>query len=277
MLFKKKFVSIKKKKFIKVKPKANFLERKKEEISTTLELLAKINFNITMPMLQIVLGILAVMGILIGIIASNFMLGIIFMVTLPALFLEYLALKKVDVESYIEKQVVQYAELIKNSFISTRNVMTTIKNITPRMNQPCKRIFEEMIVEVDAYNISVENALQRMGNKLHSKALNELIEQLILCQRDQRFISSLQTATKFMADKREFLQRWEMKIKTMYEKLILIVIMVNVMAFASYFMYRDIFMVFIESKQAKIVIPLFFLAQVFSILLSTKKIKSVQF
>ncbi len=277
MFKKKKFISAKKKKFIKSKPKVGFFQKKTFEITQSLELLAKINFRISWRTLQIVLLLLSVTGIVLGIGFRNILLSIILGIAFPMLFVEYLSLKKSDVESYIEKQVTQYAELIKNSFISTNSVMQSVKTITPRMSEPCRTIFQELITEVDVYNYSVEAALNNMCTKLESKSLFELTQQLILCQRDQRFISSLQTTTKFMADKREFLQMWEYKIKSMYQKLSFMVFLVNGMAISSFFMYRDIFVYFMNSKASKIVIPVFILMQLFAVIRASKKIKSMQF
>ena len=277
MLKKKKFVNAKKKKFIKSKPRVGFFQKKVFEITQSLELLAKINFRISWRTLKIILLLLSALGIVLGVGFRNVLLGVILGIAFPMLFIEYLSLKKSDIESYIEKQVTQYAELIKNSFISTNSVMQSIKTITPRMSEPSRTIFQELITEVEVYNYSVEFALNHMCAKLESNSLSELTQQLVLCQRDQRFISSLQTTTKFMADKREFLQMWEYKIKSMYQKLSFMVFLVNAMAVSAFFMYRDIFEYFLNSRASKIVIPIFILMQLIAVIRASKKIKNMQF
>ena len=274
---KKKQISKKRKQFVKVTPKKNGLQKQYQELKESFELLAKINYKITLKEFRYILILCAVIGFLLGILFKNIFLSIVFTGALPLMAVQLIFLKRKEIEYMIERQIISYAELIKNSLLTTPSVLHSIEDITPRMQAPTQKVFEEMIHEVEIYNYPTKEALMRMGAKLKSVSLKELVEQLALCDRDSRYITSLQTTVAFLNDKKEFLQLWDYRVKDITQKLYTLVFLLNMLVGMSYFTFPDMVKAFLLSPASKIIIAIFILVQIIVIFSVLHKIRSVQF
>lgn len=265
---------MKKKKGTKI---GKFYYKKKNDVLETLELFSKISFNISLQELFFGLGFALVVGLIIGCLFKSVLIALILGVGLPIIFIEFLLYIKKNIEIRIEKQIISYAELIKNSFMYTNSVVNTIKEITPRVNEPIKKIFQEFLDDIEIYNISNKNALDRMKNKLKFSSLNDLIEQLILCEQDRRFITSFITTVQFLTDKREFLQMYEYKIKDMFGIFIFLLLMINGMVISLYFILNEIILVFLNHPGSNIVIGIYAFLQITISYFTLEKIIHVKF
>lgn len=274
---KKEQISAKRKQFVKVAPKKNKLQKQYQELKESFELLAKINYKITLKEFRYILILCAVIGFLLGILFKNIFLSIVFAGALPLMAVQLIFLKRKEIEYMIERQIISYAELIKNSLLTTPSVLHSIEDITPRMQAPTQKIFEEMIHEVEIYNYPTKEALIRMQSKLKSTSLKELVEQLSLCDRDSRYITSLQTTVAFLNDKKEFLQLWDYRVKDITQKLYTLVFLLNMLVGMSYFTFPDMVKAFLLSPASKIIIAIFTLIQIIVVFSVLKKIRSVQF
>lgn len=274
---KKEQISAKRKQFVKVTPKKNGLQKQYQELKESFELLAKINYKLTLKEFRYILFICAVIGFLLGILFKNIFLSIVFTGALPLMAVQLIVLKRKEIEYMIERQIISYAELIKNSLLTTPSVLHSIKDITPRMQAPTQKIFEEMLQEVEIYNYPTKEALLRMSNKLQSFSLKELIEQLILCDRDSRYITSLQTTVAFLNDKKEFLQLWDYRVKDITQKLYTLVFLLNALVGMSYFTFPDMVKAFLSAPASKIIIAIFILIQIIVVFSVLNKIRSVKF
>lgn len=274
---KKKQISKKRKQFVKVTPKKNGIQKQYQELKESFELLAKINYKITLKEFRYILILCAVIGFLLGILLHNIFLSIIFTGAFPLMAIQMIILKRKEIEYMIERQIIGYAELIKNSLLTTPSVLHSIEDITPRMQAPTQKIFEEMIQEVEIYNYPTKEALIRMQSKLKSTSLKELVEQLSLCDRDSRYITSLQTTVAFLNDKKEFLQLWDYRVKDITQKLYTLVFLLNVLVGMSYFTFPDMVKAFLLSPVSKIIIAIFILVQIIVIFSVLHKIRSIQF
>ena len=274
---KKKQISKKRKQFVKVAPKKNKLQKQYQELKESFELLAKINYKITLKEFRYILILCAIIGFFLGILFKNIFLSIVFTGALPLMAVQLIVLKRKEIEYMIERQIISYAELIKNSLLTNPSVLHSIKDITPRMQAPTQKIFEEMLREVEIYNYPTKEALMRMGAKLKSVSLKELVEQLALCDRDSRYITSLQTTVAFLNDKKEFLQLWDYRVKDITQKLYTLVFLLNMLVGMSYFTFPDMVKAFLLSPASKIIIAIFTLIQIIVVFSVLKKIRSVQF
>ena len=274
---KKKQISKKRKQFVKVTPKKNGLQKQYQELKESFELLAKINYKITLKEFRYILILCAVIGFLLGILFKNIFLSIVFTGALPLMAVQLIVLKRKEIEYMIERQIISYAELIKNSLLTTPSVLHSIEDITPRMQAPTQKVFEEMIHEVEIYNYPTKEALIRMQSKLKSTSLKELVEQLSLCDRDSRYITSLQTTVAFLNDKKEFLQLWDYRVKDITQKLYTLVFLLNMLVGMSYLTFPDMVKAFLLSPASKIIIAIFILVQIIVIFSVLHKIRSVQF
>lgn len=270
---KKEQISTKRKQFVRIVPKKN----RYQELKEAFELLAKINYKLTLKEFRYVLIICAGIGFLLGILFRNIFLSIVFTGAFPLMAIQMISLKRKEIEYMIERQIISYAELIKNSLLTTSSVLHSIKDITPRMQSPTKKIFEEMLQEVEIYNYPTKEALMRMGAKLESLSLKELVEQLALCDRDSRYITSLQTTVAFLNDKKEFLQLWDYRVKDITQKLYTLVFLLNVLVGMSYFTFPDMVTAFLSASVSKIIIAIFILIQIIVVFSVLKKIRSIQF
>lgn len=276
-LFKKKKLSEKRKAFIKAKPKRNPIQNVYTQLIESFELLSKVNYRLSIKEFYYILLLLAFLGIAIGVLLKNYLLSLVFLISFPLLGVQYIVLKRKEVESYIERQVISYAELIKNSLLTSNSVLVSIKDITPRMQEPLKTLFNELISEVDIYNYSTGQALFRMNQKLQSASLKEITEQLILCDRDIRYITSFQTTTAFLNDKKEFMQLWDYRVRDISQKLFTLVLLLNILVSLSYFAFPDMVRTFLENPISKVIVSLFILIQVLVVFLVLDRIKNVQF
>lgn len=276
-LFKPKKRNLKKEKFLKITPKQSKLTKFTNSITETFDLLSKINYKMKLKEFVILTVLVSAIGILIGVLLKNVFLSLLLAVAFPLIAFELLFLKRKEIENYIERQIITYAELLKNSFLTTGSVILSIKEITERMEEPCKDIFVNMVNEVDIYNYSVKESLLRMNDRLKSQSLKELTEQLILCDRDSRYITSLQTAVAFMNDKKEFMAMWDYRVKDISQKLITLIAILNILVIMSYFTFPDMIKIFLAADVSKILLAIYLLIQLIVFLRVMKKIQNVQF
>lgn len=276
-LFKPKKRNLKKEKFLKITPKQSKLTKFTNSITETFDLLSKINYKMKLKEFVILTALVSAIGILIGVLLKNVFLSLLLAVAFPLIAFELLFLKRKEIENYIERQIITYAELLKNSFLTTGSVILSIKEITERMEEPCKDIFVNMVNEVDIYNYSVKESLLRMNDRLKSQSLKELTEQLILCDRDSRYITSLQTAVAFMNDKKEFMAMWDYRVKDISQKLITLIAILNILVVMSYFTFPDMIKIFLAADVSKILLAIYLLIQLIVFLRVMKKIQNVQF
>lgn len=276
-LFKPKKRNLKKEKFLKITPKQSKLTKFTNSITETFDLLSKINYKMKLKEFVILTTLVSAIGILIGVLLKNVFLSLLLAVAFPLIAFELLFLKRKEIENYIERQIITYAELLKNSFLTTGSVILSIKEITERMEEPCKDIFVNMVNEVDIYNYSVKESLLRMNDRLKSQSLKELTEQLILCDRDSRYITSLQTAVAFMNDKKEFMAMWDYRVKDISQKLITLIAILNILVIMSYFTFPDMIKIFLAADVSKILLAIYLLIQLIVFLRVMKKIQNVQF
>lgn len=269
-------VSIKRNEFVTVKKKQHFLAAQYEELQDSLLLLAKINFNLSMRDVKIIMLILMTIGILGGIVVKNSYVAIMMAIALPLLFWEYLIIKKDSVEVYIDSQVIKYAELIKNSYLTTGNIKDSIQNNLRRFEEPIKSVFSEFVDEVDIYNYAVKDAFHRMNKKLQSPSLQEFTEQLIYCDNDRRFINSLEVTVQHLNDKREFMQRWEFTKKDIISKYTFMLMLVNGMTIFMLLGYGDISAVFLDSSWSKPLIAIYILIQIVTTVLTLRKVNGLK-
>ena len=68
---KKEQISAKRKQFVKVAPKKNKLQKQYQELKESFELLAKINYKLTLNEFKWILFLCAVIGFLLGILLHN--------------------------------------------------------------------------------------------------------------------------------------------------------------------------------------------------------------
>ena len=276
-LFKPKKRNLKKEKFLKITPEQSKLTKFTNSITETFDLLSKINYKMKLKEFVILTVLVSAIGILIGVLLKNVFLSLLLAVAFPLIAFELLFLKRKEIENYIERQIITYAELLKNSFLTTGSVILSIKEITERMEEPCKDIFVNMVNEVDIYNYSVKESLLRMNDRLKSQSLKELTEQLILCDRDSRYITSLQTAVAFMNDKKEFMAMWDYRVKDISQKLITLIAILNILVIMSYFTFPDMIKIFLAADVSKILLAIYLLIQLIVFLRVMKKIQNVQF
>lgn len=254
-----------------------FYYKKKNEIIEAINLFSKIALNITYREVLFCIVFSSIIGLLIGVFSKSFLITISLTVGVPIIFIEFLLFTKKNIEIKIEKQIISYAELIKNSFIYTNSIITTIKEITPRVADPIKTVFNEFIDDIEIYNISNKNALERMKNKLNFETLNSLIEQLILCESDRRFITSFTTTVQFLSDKRAFLLMYEFKIKEMLNIFTLMLCMINGMLLSLYFILNEVVVIFLENPISKILISIYIILQIFITYRTLEKIINTKF
>ena len=111
----KKISNIKRDRFIRKKKSNNFIVKKLDEARENIEFLNKVNYNLNMNEIKIILVILAIAGIFLGLIFKNLYISISMVIIFPLSYLEYLNFMKNQVAIRVEKQVIKYSELIKNS------------------------------------------------------------------------------------------------------------------------------------------------------------------
>lgn len=275
-MFKKKTINVKRNEFVAIKSKQNVMARKLSEIESSLVLLAKVNFNLQKRDLQIILMVLFGAGIILGVLLKNTYIAVMLCIALPVIFLEWLNIKKDNIANYIDSQVIKYAELIKNSYMTTNNLKASIEGNIRRFEEPLKSIFTDFLEEVDIYNYPMDEALGRMNQKIESKSLKEFTEQLALCDKDRRFINSLQATVRYLSDKRLFMQKWDFIKKDIMQKYVTMLVICNGMTLFMIFGFTDISALFLGSSFSKPIIALNILIQILVTLKTMRTINNVK-
>lgn len=271
----KKVNNVKRDMFIKKKKSTNFISKKLDEAIENIEFLNKVNYNLNINEIKIILVILSIAGIFLGFLLRNFYISISMLVIFPLAYLEYLNFMKNQVAIRIEKQVIKYSELIKNSYLANHDIRRAIKENMSRFAEPIKSLFEEFIREVDIYNFYPKEAILNMNKKIQTPSLKKLTEQLALCEDDRRFDNSLQATTMLLNDRKSFLTMWEYKSKTMIQIFITTIILMDFLILLMLFGFGEIGREFMKHFLYKPLLALFLVMQALLLLQVLRKVNSI--
>lgn len=274
-MFKKKEINIKRSMFVKKKKSKKFFSKKLDEARENVEFLNKINYNLTMTDVKIIMIICCISGLILGFILKNQYISLAMMVIFPLSYLEYLNFIKNQVAIRIEKQIIKYSELIKNSYIATHDIRRSIKENMNRFAEPIRSLFDEFIREVEIYSFYPKDAILNMNKKIQTPSLKKLTEQLALCEDDRRFDSSLEATTILLNDRKSFLTLWEFKAKNIIKTFIIMLFLINGLIVFMLFAFGDIGKPFMKSIIFKPVIAIFLCVQAFLFFKTLKKVNSI--
>lgn len=259
-----------------LKAKKSYIEKKKEQIEQSLEMMAKINFNISLKQVKYILLGLAFLGLLIGLVTKNIFLMLILIFFLPWVFTEYLYIKKSSIQTILDNQIIKYAGLIKNAYIGNQNIKQSIILNIPIFDEPIKTLFQEWIEDIDIYNYSYKEAFDRLNAKFESKSLKEFTDQLIMCERDRTYMTSLEATVGQLNDRRAFMTKWEFKKQNILKKYFFMLSMIVFMTFVVFYGYGNISDVFIASSIFKPVIAIYMLIILLSTVYVLKQVSNVK-
>lgn len=237
----------KKSDFVKLKKTDNFISKKIAEVEESFEFLSKVNFAINFKTFKILMVLSSVAGLLIGILLENFALSLILAACIPLLEIEILHFMEGDVARNVEDMVIRHGNLIRNSYMYYYDVKEAIVTNMKRYNSPIKELFEEFKTEIDIYHYSVEESLNKIPNKIKSESLSQLIEQLILCNKDRANVSALVATIEQLNDKSKFLAYWANVRKAMITNYFTALIIVNLILGGLAYGFKDITKIFLKS------------------------------
>lgn len=240
-----------------LKHREGFIATKKKEILASLEIMAKINYNVSLKQVKWILILASIIGFSLGLLVKNLYLAITFGCFFPYFFVEWLKIQKSSIQSMLDGQAIKYANLIKNSYIATNQIKSAIEQNIPLFEEPIKTLFEKWIEDVELFNYSYQEAFERMHKNFTSKSLKDFTDQLIMCDKDRTYLSSLEATISQLNDRRAFMARWENKKKDMLRKYYFLAgIMVGLTIFIM-FAYGEVAEVFLQTDFSKIVIAIY--------------------
>lgn len=274
-MFKRKPENMKRNLFIKKKKSNNLFIKKIDEAKLNIEFLNKINYNLNIKEVKIILIILAIAGIFLGVIFKNVYISVSMLIIFPLSYLEYLNFMKNQVAIRVEKQIIKYSELIKNSYLATHDIRRSIKENMGRFQEPIKTLFEEFIREVEIYNFYPKEAILNMNKKIETPSLKKLTEQLALCEEDRRFDNSLQATTMLLNDRKSFLTMWEFKSKQIIQTFIIMIAIMDALIMFMLFGFGEIGKPFMNSVIFKPMLTVFICVQASLFLITLRKINSI--
>lgn len=261
--------------FVKKKKPKGFFAKKMDEARENIEFLNKINYNLTLRDIQIIMIITCIAGLILGIVLNNLFISVAMMIIFPLSYLEYLNFMKNQVAIRIEKQIIKYSELIKNSYLATHDIRRSIKENMSRFQEPIRSLFEEFIREVEIYSYYPKDAILNMNKKIQTPSLKKLTEQLALCEDDRRFDSSLEATTMLLNDRKSFLTLWEFKAKNILQTFIIMLILINGLIVFMLYAFGDIGKPFMNSIIFKPTIAIFLCVQAFLFFKTLKKVNTI--
>lgn len=274
-MFKKQSSNIKRSMFAKKRKSNNFISKKIDELTSNIEFLNKVNYDFSMNEIKVILIILSIAGIVLGIIFKNIFISITMFIIFPICYLEYLNFMKNQIAIRIEKQVIKYSELIKNSYLANHDIRRAIKENMNRFAEPIKSLFDEFIKEVEIYNYFPKDAILNMNKKIETPSLKKLTEQLALCEEDRRFDNSLQATTMLLNDRKSFLTIWEYKSKTMIQVFASTIVLMNVLIALLVYGYGNIGATFSKHFLFKPMLAIFMTMQAVLFLKMLRKVNSI--
>lgn len=267
--------NLKRDKFIKGDKKETLISKSIDSVRENIEFLNKVNYNLSENEVKIIMSILIIAGIMLGLIMKNPYISFILTFLFPVSYLEFLNFQKNQVALRIEKQIIKYSELIKNSYLATHDIRRSIKENMDRFEEPIKTLFTEFITEVEIYNYYPKDAILNMNKKIQTPSLKKLTEQLSLCEEDRRFDVSLEATAALLGDRKSFLTSWEYKANEILRTFIVLLLLINGLFAFMLFGYGDIGIHFIQSVLFKPMIAIFILLQGVSTLLVLRRINSI--
>lgn len=262
--------------FRRGKKKKNAVAQKLEDLEKAVVFLNKVNYNISMNDLKMLSIILTGLGLLIGALLKNVYLSLLMAIAAPLVLMEFVLIKKEDIAMKMDMMIIKYSELIKNTYLSTHSIKDSVSQNMHRFKEPVRTLFREMVEEIEIFNVYPEDALKHMVIKFESPALEKLVNQLILCNRDQRFDSSLSALTLQLNDRRQFLQKWQFISKDVISKFTFMLALVNGLVLFTFLSYKEMGEAFLASGSSKVIIAIYVAIQLFALFSTLRKVNQVK-
>lgn len=161
------------------KIKTNFFKREFKAASSILQYQGKSEYFNKLKQQAL---ILSAVGVLIGLVASNLLLGIFLAIGLGLIPIWKVRISEHKFKTFVADELESGLSMITTTYLRHNNFINAVKENIEYLNEPLKNVMERFITETEAVNPSVTSALIHIKPLIKNNIWTEWVNELIKCQ-----------------------------------------------------------------------------------------------
>ena len=200
----------------------------------------------------------AVLALLIGNVYMVPILGIGFSL-IPIWFLApiwYLRSTAASYKKHLNEELETAISIITTSYLRTEDLIRSVKENLPYINEPVKANFEAFVYEAELINANITSAINSLKMKIPNRVFHEWCGTLIQCQSDRSMKNTLPTINQKFSDVRVVQSELEAMMQGPRREAITMIFLVIANVPLLYFLNEDWFHTLIFTTPGKIALAI---------------------
>ncbi len=140
---------------------------------------------------------------------------------------------------------------IRGTYLNNDNYIFAIKDNLLSMRNPVKEVYEELINEVENFNVPIVQAIKNSRGKINNDIWKEWCDTTIICQDNKDFRGALTPITNKLADVQLTNEEFRMDMSTPLKNTIIIDTVLILMPVLFYFIAHDWYVQFMTNPIGK--------------------------
>lgn len=201
--------------------KKSWYARYKENLANTIAISKRLTWKSFMNILALLGGL----GLFIGFLLDNILLGVVLMVIFPVIFSKWQKVRGSGYTRYLDSQVEDALAVITNHYAQSENLLMAVESSLVRLEDPLLSILTEFANDLRLGTNSIE-ALGELRTKVSNRYWREWIDIMIRCQDDRQCKPLLMPIIHKMSSVRKAQARLDTTMKSIWSQHIMITLLV---------------------------------------------------
>lgn len=186
------------------------------------EVLKLSNSKLTYNQYLLMICLFSFLGVVVGGLLNNPLLSIILAIAMIFLPMQVLKIKQTTYTQYLNEQIEHTLSMITNSYLQCDDIVKSVKDNLPRIEQPMYNIFREFVTGNTFIDSNIVKNIRKMQSKIDNDGFNEWCNTLILSQNDRELKFVLPAIVEQMSDIKQMQEELNTMMYQIYREYILV-------------------------------------------------------
>ena len=200
--------------------------------------------------------LLFAVGAVLALLLNNIYMVPIFGIGFSLVPVWYLRSTAATYKKHLNEELEMSISIITTSYLRTEDLIKSVKENLPFINEPVKSTFSAFVSEAELINANLVSAINSMKMKVPNRVFHEWCNILIQCQSDRSMKQTLPTITQKFSDVRIVLSELEAMMQGPRREAITMVFLVIANIPLLYFLNQDWFHALLFTTPGKIALAI---------------------
>ena len=165
-------------------------------------------------------------------------------------------MKAASYKKHLNEELETAISIITTSYLRTEDLIRSVKENLPYINEPVKANFEAFVYEAELINANITSAINSLKMKIPNRVFHEWCGTLIQCQSDRSMKNTLPTINQKFSDVRVVQSELEAMMQGPRREAITMIFLVIANVPLLYFLNEDWFHTLIFTTPGKIALAI---------------------